>query len=417
MSGFAEFFSSPSRKSHLISDASASFASLLPLGIWSGALNELRTRLRLRIEGMNKRSQGKASAKKQRKKAAVASKILAKGKKKAVKVVDVRLGKQTGTKEKRAARKQTAKATRSKSVTQPKAAAREAQRLEVEASVVKPDSNQPAFITPTKALLRPFREAAKRNRKLALEAERRKKSSRSFLKKLPKVGLKTSADLRVHSPATRGYFSVGGVEPAVALVRLALAKKLDLIGLTDYYSADFVDLVRSAADGLSLTVLPGFDVRCNVAGCDDVTLTVLFPETAVAADIDAALRALGVPETAKGERDYVLQLPLEKIIEIIESRGGIIIPTRLDKTPYRQLAIPELVEKFGFHVFDLVHPENPEFFKRHWPRGEFTFFSFSNANALGQIGSRSAKLRLATQNFAGIAALVRRRNSDFLIEQ
>jgi hypothetical protein len=70
-----------------------------------------------------------------------------------------------------------------------------------------------------------------------------------------------------------------------------------------------------------------------------------------------------------------------------------------------------LVDDFGFHVFDLVYPDSPECFREKWPDGGFSFFSFSGANSLGQIGNRASKLRLLTPGFAGIKELVQRRTA------
>ena len=96
-------------------------------------------------------------------------------------------------------------------------------------------------------------------------------------------------------------------------------------------------------------------------------------------------------------------------MKIIESKGGVVIPSHVDKTPNRQSAIAELIERYGFHCFDLVHPENTEYFKDFWPDGGFTFFSFSNANSLAQVGTRVTKARLLNPTFDGIKQLVARR--------
>src|SRR5262249_17492909 len=142
----------------------------------------------------------------------------------------------------------------------------------------------------------------------------------------------------------------------------------------------------------NLTILPGVDLCCQIGSCREGYVIALFPEMTTSADIFAMLDELKVPQTAYGHKDYCVELPFGEVIRIVESRGGAVIPSRIDKTPYRQLAIPVLVEEFGIHTFDLVHPENTEFFSDRWPGGRFTFFSFSNANALAQIGSRMAKV-------------------------
>ena len=265
------------------------------------------------------------------------------------------------------------------------------------------------LLNPSPRILKTFRDAAKHSRKLLRETKRAVKGSFRFLAKPPQKAKGYLFDLRLHSPASHGYFSPGGVEPISAIVRLAKVKGLQMIGLTDYYNASYVDQIKLKALEAGITVLPGIDLRCEVAGCTEIYITVLFPEQTTGADLFALLDELRVPGSAYGSGGYVISLPFAQVVQTIEARQGLIIPTRVDKTPYRQLAIQTLVETFGFHAFDLVHPENPEFFRRNWPAGEFTFFSFSNANALGQIGNRAVKVKLSTLDYQGLKERVQRR--------
>ncbi len=269
----------------------------------------------------------------------------------------------------------------------------------------------PEFLTtPSDSALKSFRKATERNRKLAAQKKSRSKlQGQSFLAKPLKKGKKFTIDLRIHSPGTVGYFSTGGVDPGPALVRLSKVKGLDVIAITDYYNASYVDLVQGSAGKTGLTVLPGLVVCSRIGNCHEVYLVVLFPETTTGADIFSLLAELGVPKEQYGSRDYCLERDFGEIVQAVEARGGVVIPSRLDKTPYRQQVLTTLIEDFGFHAFDLVHPENLDFFADRWPDGEFSFFSFSNANALAQIGSRSSTIKLEIPGFAGLKEMVKRR--------
>lgn len=269
--------------------------------------------------------------------------------------------------------------------------------------------NVSSIPAPTAEVLKPFREAAKVTRKLQKERIKASKSRGDFIAKQNKKGKKYKIDLRVHTPGSYGFFSTGGVDPAPALVRLAKVKGLDMIAVTDYYNASYIDKVREHASGSKIVVLPGFDMCCRVGSCDGITAIALFPPSFGSTEIQTVLNELNVPPSAYGRPDYVIELAFDKILSIVEGYGGIIIPSRIDKTPFRKLAIPTLVEHFGFHAFDLVHCENPEYFRENWPSGGFTFFSFSNANALGQVGTRSATVRLNNLDFDSLKELVARR--------
>lgn len=217
-----------------------------------------------------------------------------------------------------------------------------------------------------------------------------------------------SMDLRIHSPGSLGYLALEGIDTAPALARLAKVKGLDVIALTDYYSADFVDRLRPAALESGVTVIPGFVIRCKIASCDDVAISCLFPEQTTSARLNAVIAQLGVTAAHKGSEAYTLQQPLSEIIRTIEDADGCLLPTRMDKTPHRMAAIPALVEQYAFRSFDLAYADSARFFKLRWPKTKFHLFSFSNAHALAQVGSRYAKVKMLDCSFEGIRALLSR---------
>lgn len=224
----------------------------------------------------------------------------------------------------------------------------------------------------------------------------------------PKRARSYSVDLRVHSPISLGYLAIEGIDTAPAIVRLAKVKGLDMMAVTDYFSGAFIDRVANAAAESSLTIIPGFVLRCAWGSCDDVTLGCLFPEHFTGAMVEAVLRRIGVPELARGDREFVLRTPLAEVIATVEAEQGIIIPTRMDKTPQQLACVPALVEQFGFRAFDMAYSDSDKFFKARWPKMKFLLLTFSNANALAQVGSRTAKLKLDEAGFSGLRRLVRR---------
>ena len=191
-------------------------------------------------------------------------------------------------------------------------------------------------------------------------------------------------------------------------MRLAQVKGLDVIAVTDFYSGAFIDRVLQAASDSKLVVVPGVNLRCKVDACDDVVLTCLFAEDFGAQVVNEFLRALAIPAQAQGNSGYVLDLAFESVLTSIEAYGGVAIPSRIDKTPHRRSVIPVLVERYGFRAFDLAYADSKDLFKAQWPKLSFHLFSFSNASALAQVGSRSAKVRMTESGFAGIRELVAR---------
>jgi PHP family Zn ribbon phosphoesterase len=221
-----------------------------------------------------------------------------------------------------------------------------------------------------------------------------------------------TVDLRVHSPSALGYFGVEGLDSASALVSLAKVKGLDIIAVSDFYRGDFIDKIQAAAQGKQLTIIPGVDVRCKVGLCDDVHISCLFPEYFTSRAVTDFLEAIKIPHHAAGDSRYIVEVPLERLLTVLEEMGGVALPTRIDKTPYRAQAIPELVERYGFRAFDLAYTDSERYFAAKWPKEKFQLFNFSNAHALAQVGSRIAKVKLPNPGFMGVRHLIERHHDD-----
>ncbi len=215
-------------------------------------------------------------------------------------------------------------------------------------------------------------------------------------------------DLRIHSPSSLGYLGIEGIDTAPALVRLARVKGIDVIAVTDFYSGHYINRIMAAAKGTEVTVIPGVMIRCAIDDCDDVVLSCLFPQTCTSERINEFLHALGVPASTFGKREYLVRLSMEKILDIVDLFEGIVLPSRMDKTPQRMKTIAALVERFGFRTFDLAYQDSNRFFKKGWPRIKFNLYSFSSANALAQVGSRIARVKLPQMSFEALKEVMKR---------
>jgi len=225
----------------------------------------------------------------------------------------------------------------------------------------------------------------------------------------PKGGKKKkyAMDLRIHTPSSLGYFGIEGIDTAPALVRLARVKGLDMIAVTDFYSAGFVDRLVEASVESGVTVIPGTTIRCALDECNEVILVCLFPENHTRSDIETFLNDLKVPES-RADKDFIVPLPFREILEIIKAHNGQAIPSRMDKTPHQLTVISSLVDDYGFRAFDLAYGDSSDLFHQRWPKIKFQLFSFSNASALAQVGSRKAKLALPCSGFEGIRQMFQR---------
>lgn len=244
--------------------------------------------------------------------------------------------------------------------------------------------------------------------------EEANEASKPLLQQIEKTRTRQKSykmDLKIHSPASLGYFGVEGLDTAPALVRLAKVKGLDMIAITDSFSGEYIDRIVEAAKGSTVMVIPGVEIRCVLGDCDDVILSCLFPEQTNSEGVRKFLRALEIPESAAGKTDYVVKTSFEKILETIESMNGVALPSRMDKTPHRMQVIPALVDTYGFRAFDLAYADSGRFFKKRWPKIKFNLFSFSDARALAQVGSRSARVKMPQPGFTGIRDLATRESA------
>lgn len=218
-------------------------------------------------------------------------------------------------------------------------------------------------------------------------------------------------DLRIHSPASLGYQSIQGIETADALVRLCKVKGIDVIAITDSNSGEYIDRVVNSAKDHPLLVLPGVEIRCRLGECDDVTLACIFPEGSGTSTVESFLNILGIPKTARGRNDFIVTHSLSELICVVEEYKGVVIPCRMDKTPQRMRVLPALVEDYGFRTFELAYADSTKFFKKRWPKIKFNLISFSEAKALAQVGSRTAKAKLPKLGIEGIREFAKRESA------
>lgn len=230
----------------------------------------------------------------------------------------------------------------------------------------------------------------------------KKKLSKEFLYNAKKNAKSYTLDLRLHSSYSKTFFKVDGVHSIDAMMRLAKVKGIDIVSISDYNSFESYNEAIEAAKDHKLKIFPAIDLRFRFGSCDDCFFTAIFSEKKTKEELDNLLVSLKISKKSFGDPSFVIPVEFGEALKVIEKSGGILIPSRLDQSPRQQLVIKNLVNDFGFRAFDLVSEDSLEFFKQNWPEGGFTFFNFSNADSLGQVGSRSSKVKLCKPGFDGL---------------
>lgn len=147
-------------------------------------------------------------------------------------------------------------------------------------------------------------------------------------------GLKFCAgDLHVHTPASKCFR--GTVTPE-AYVAQAIDAGMRAIAITDHNTGDWIDRIKSAAAGTTLTVFPGVEI--SVA--PGVHILAIFPEDRGTAHVTDLLARLGVRADARGEQEaLVTEHGVQRVISIIRSENALPVLAHIDdyKGAWREL--------------------------------------------------------------------------------
>ncbi|MCG3134365.1 MAG: hypothetical protein HMLKMBBP_01671 [Planctomycetes bacterium] len=129
-------------------------------------------------------------------------------------------------------------------------------------------------------------------------------------------------DLHVHSPGSAD-FDDKSVTPA-AFVQACLAAGLQGVAVTDHNSAAWIDEVKKAAVGTTLTVFPGVEITCR-GGKDGIHVIALLDPMHGRAEVESLLSVLGFETSQYGKLDTVASKEVMEVVAIIRDRGGVAI--------------------------------------------------------------------------------------------
>jgi PHP family Zn ribbon phosphoesterase len=193
---------------------------------------------------------------------------------------------------------------------------------------------------------------------------------------------KFRADLHVHTVLS-ACADVEMIPPLI--VQKALEKSIDLIAITDHNASANVTAVQKAAEGTSLTVLPGMEVQSR----EDVHLLTLFEtldELKIwQTEVDKALPDLPNQSAFFGEQfvvdetgEYIrtegrllstaTHFSIDEIFERVVALGGIVIPAHVERTSYGLFPTLGLIsEKWQVLALEISRYISPEKATRMFP--------------------------------------------------
>ncbi|MDI9570332.1 MAG: PHP-associated domain-containing protein [Pseudomonadota bacterium] len=205
-----------------------------------------------------------------------------------------------------------------------------------------------------------------------------------------------------------------------AIVRRALEKKLDIIGICDHNASENVGYVQRAASGLPLAVLPGMEVSSReevhtLALFENIDGLRNFQELVYAhlegendEEVFGCQVIVNENDEVEGFNSRLLigatSLPLQEVIAGIHGEGGIAIASHVDRESFSVLGQLGFIDpSFAFDALEftprmclerarLCHPE----------LARYPFVSSSDAHFIGDIGRGWTEMMLAEASFREI---------------
>lgn len=129
-------------------------------------------------------------------------------------------------------------------------------------------------------------------------------------------------DLHVHTPASK-CFDDKKVMPG-DIVKAAQLRGLAAIAITDHNTGEWIDLVKAAARGSKVQIIPGVEITCT-GGPDGIHLTALFDPSCGRQDIESLLGNLGLKPNQYGDNATIVKNDAISVCRIISERGGLAI--------------------------------------------------------------------------------------------
>lgn len=133
-------------------------------------------------------------------------------------------------------------------------------------------------------------------------------------------------DLHLHTPESQCFIEQE-VTPAQWVDR-CIEQGLDCVAVTDHNTGGYIDKIKEAAKGTSLTVFPGVEVTCSDA---KVHILVLFDVDKGTQDVNHFLARLRLDREMYGHQNAKVTMGVLEVIKEAQDVGAIAIPAHIDQ--------------------------------------------------------------------------------------
>jgi predicted metal-dependent phosphoesterase TrpH len=125
------------------------------------------------------------------------------------------------------------------------------------------------------------------------------------------------SDFHTHTPASSDFRGSASPEEIIAA---AEAAGIAILAITDHNTADWLDRMRTASRGGSVTVIPGVEITTP-----EGHILALFEQDYVATRITDLLVKVGIPRSQHGKEEAISTMHAENVIREIATAGGLAI--------------------------------------------------------------------------------------------
>jgi len=131
-------------------------------------------------------------------------------------------------------------------------------------------------------------------------------------------------DLHTHTPASKCYLDKK--QTALEIVQAAQAKGLDGIAVTDHNTAEWIDIMKKAAEGTGLVIFPGVEISLG-----EGHLLAIFDPSVNQKQVENLLGAVDITADEYGHSETVTTKSLYDVVDKIHERGGLAVLAHIDQ--------------------------------------------------------------------------------------
>lgn len=137
-------------------------------------------------------------------------------------------------------------------------------------------------------------------------------------------------DLHFHTPGSKDDYGDLSTSPE-DVIRLAQEAGLDAIAVTDYNTGQWIDKLKTAAEGTELVVFPGVEVTA-MGGERNAHILGIFDPSTGTEHVHDFLAQVEITQEKRGKANALATGDVNQVIDRIAERGGVPILAHCDST-------------------------------------------------------------------------------------